>query len=71
VFYFISFQYSYKIQEADWTREMRGAQLISAVALTNWAVICTQRDQQNAQDMAQTLMKVAGPMGMHMSQPKM
>ncbi|XP_064649960.1 piwi-like protein 1 [Lineus longissimus] len=61
--------YSYKIQEADWTRDMRGAQLISAIAVRNWAVIYSQRDSQTAQDMAQTIIRVADPMGMRMAPP--
>jgi len=63
-------QFSYKIEEADWSREMRGKPLISAVNLTNWVVVFTNRSTNIVEDFVETLKKVAGPFGMNVSDPE-
>ena len=62
-------QFSYKIQDADWSKETRGKALISTVNMDKWVLVYTQRDQKSAQDMTQTLQRVCGPMGMNVAQP--
>lgn len=64
-------QFSYKIQDADWSKETRGKALISTVNMDKWVLVYTQRDQKAAQDMTQTLMRVCGPMGMNVAQPQL
>ncbi|CAH1233753.1 PIWIL1 [Branchiostoma lanceolatum] len=66
-----STSYSYKQQDADWSREMRGQQLISCVPLENWLLVFTARESSLAQDFLQTLEKVGGPMGMSINKPVM
>ena len=68
---FVIFQYGYKPAEADWSRELRGKQLVSCVPLDNWACIFTRRDSNSANDFVQTLHRVAGPMGIAVKQPNM
>lgn len=64
-------QFSYKQQEADWSRETRGKELISTVNMTKWKLLYTQRDNNVANDFKQTLQKVCGPMGMQVAEPAM
>lgn len=64
-------KFSYKQQDADWSKETRGKQLISTVNMTNWVLVYTQRDQKAAQDMCQTLQRVCGPMGMQVAEPSL
>jgi len=64
-------KFSYKQQDADWSKETRGKQLISTVNMTNWVLVYTQRDQKAAQDMCQTLKRVCGPMGMQVADPSL
>lgn len=64
-------QFSYKIQDADWSKETRGKALISTVNLTKWILVYTQRDQKTAQDLTQTLQRVCGPMGMQVAEPQL
>ena len=63
--------FSYKIQDADWSRETRGKELISSVNLTSWVLLYSQRDSNVAQDFRSTLGRVCGPMGMQVSDPNM
>lgn len=62
-------KFSYKHEEADWTRETRGKELIRAVSLQKWLLCYTQRDQKAAQDFFMTLSKVCPPMGMNVANP--
>ncbi|XP_072043848.1 piwi-like protein 1 [Amphiura filiformis] len=62
-------QYTYKPADAEWSREMRGYQLLTSVDLNEWAVLYTQRDTPKAQDFVQTMMKVAPAMGMKVKDP--
>ncbi|XP_066267704.1 piwi-like protein 1 [Branchiostoma lanceolatum] len=66
-----STSFSYKQQDADWSREMRGQQLISCVPLETWLLVFTARDSSLAQNFLQTLEKVGGPMGMSINKPVM
>ncbi|XP_078598436.1 piwi-like protein 1 [Branchiostoma floridae x Branchiostoma japonicum] len=63
--------YSYKPQEADWSREMRGKQLMSSKPMKNWLLLFTARDSGIAQAFKQTLVMVASPMGMNINEPVM
>ena len=56
-------QFNYRPADADWSREMRGNPLISTVDLHSYLIVFTQRDQEKAQDLVQTLKRVAPPMG--------
>ena len=62
-------KFSYRIQDADWSKETRGKELISTVHMEKWALLYTQRDQNIAQDFKQTLQRVCGPMGMKVADP--
>jgi len=62
-------EFSYKIQEADWSKETRGKQLISTVNLDNWVLMFSQRDQNVAQDFRQTLGTVCRAMGINVKDP--
>jgi aubergine-like protein len=64
-------QYQYKPAEAEWSREMRGAELKSTVPLDTWMILFTSRDSGIAQDFLQTLQRVCGPMGIQVSKPMM
>jgi aubergine-like protein len=63
--------FSYKIQDADWSKESRGKQLISSVNLDNWVLFYIGRDNNIANDFRNTLGRVCGPMGMQVRDPKM
>ena len=64
-------QFSYKQQEADWSRETRGKKLIQTIHMGNWVLLHTQRDSNIANDFKQTLQRVCGPMGMNVNEPVM
>ena len=64
-------QFSYKQQDADWSRETRGKKLIQTINLGNWVLLHTQRDSNIANDFKQTLQRVCGPMGMNVNEPVM
>eukprot|EP00794_Sanderia_malayensis_P014355 gene14355-15851_t len=63
--------FSYKPEDADWSRDMRGAALISTINLDDWALFFTRRDGGIAQDFYQTLCKVNGPMNINTRKPSM
>ncbi|XP_050410260.1 piwi-like protein 1 [Patella vulgata] len=64
-------QLSYRQDECDWSRDMRGKKLKNTVDLNNWIVMSTRRDSGAAQDLVQTLNRVGGPMGMRIQSPRM
>ena len=64
-------QFSYKQQDADWSRETRGKKLIQTIHMGNWVLLHTQRDSNIANDFKQTLQRVCGPMGMNVNEPVM
>nr|BCS90542.1 piwi protein [Cladonema pacificum] len=61
--------FTYKIHEADWSRETRSALFISSFNMTNWILVFTRRDSNIANDFCQTLKGVCGPMGMRVADP--
>nr|BAJ07610.1 piwi [Ephydatia fluviatilis] len=63
--------FSYRPGEPDWSREMRGASLISAVNHQNYLMVFTSRDADKAQDLFQTLTRVGPPMGMRFDEPQL
>ncbi|ESO84639.1 hypothetical protein LOTGIDRAFT_131825 [Lottia gigantea] len=60
---------SYRPEDCDWSRDMRGKRLQSVVNLTDWIAIATKRDGGSAGDLVDTLIRVGGPMGMRINQP--
>ena len=64
-------QFAYRPGEPDWSREMRGAPLISAVNHQNYLMVFTSRDADKAQDLFQTLTRVGPPMGMRFDEPQL
>ena len=63
-------QLNYRQEEADWSRDMRGSALISAVNLSNYVIYCTKRDAGTAKEFYETLNKVCPPMGIRLGSPK-
>ena len=61
--------FSYNQQSADWSKETRGKELIHPINMNNWLLLFTRRDQRTAASFVQTLIQVAGPMGMAISEP--
>ena len=47
--------YSYQNDNADWSWDMRGQPLLSAVSLTSWKMMCSQHDQKSATELYSTL----------------
>lgn len=64
-------QYAYNPWAADWSKEMRGVPLISAMPLESWLLFYTRRNADVAHSLLQTLHKAAGPMGIRMQKPCM
>lgn len=62
-------RFTYDPKSADWSKETRGKELISAISLNNWCLLYTQRDEKIAGDFFQTLQRVAPPMGMRVNMP--
>jgi len=65
-----SCQFSYKISEADWSKETRGKPLIATVNMLQWVLLSTKRDEKIATDFISTLKRVCGPMGMQVADPE-
>lgn len=61
---------NYRQEEADWSRDMRGSSLISAVHLSNYIIYCTKRDSSIAEEFYNTLRKVCPPMGIKLREPQ-
>lgn len=55
--------------QADWGREATREQVISAVDINNWMVVCTKRDQQKAMDFVQTMKQCCPQMGIQCRDP--
>nr|ASR73908.1 piwi-like protein 1 [Acipenser dabryanus] len=55
--------YEYSPWVAEWSREMRGAPLISTRPLENWLMLYTRRNLDSAQALLQALNKVSPPLG--------
>ncbi|VDI77989.1 aubergine [Mytilus galloprovincialis] len=60
---------NYKQEDADWSRDMRGKELVTPVDLQRWVIVFTRKNSVMAQDLVQTLSKVGPPMGMRIAQP--
>ncbi|CAG2185706.1 AUB [Mytilus edulis] len=60
---------NYKQEDADWSRDMRGKELVTPVDLQRWVIVFTRKNSAMAQDLVQTLSKVGPPMGMRIAQP--
>ena len=61
--------FSYKPEDADWSREMRGNRLISCIPLNHWVMIHTGRDESKARDFLGNLKRVGPPMGIQVNDP--
>lgn len=66
---YFALQLSYRQEEADWSRDMRGKKLISAVNLKDWVIVFPRKNAQMAQEFCNTLSKVGPPMGMKIDSP--
>ncbi|XP_014773732.1 piwi-like protein 1 isoform X1 [Octopus bimaculoides] len=58
-------------EEADWGRDLSRASVITPVPLQNWVVITCKQDIGKSKDYISMMMKVTGPMGIDVSQPKL
>ncbi|XP_006768862.1 PREDICTED: piwi-like protein 1 [Myotis davidii] len=58
--------FEYNPQFADWSKETRGAPLISVKPLDNWLLIYTRRNYEAANSLVQNLFKVTPAMGIQM-----
>jgi len=56
-------------KKSDWSMEMRSKKLNDPKQISNWAVICLGRMAADANNLAQTLSRVAPPMGMSFGKP--
>ncbi|XP_041347966.1 piwi-like protein 1 isoform X1 [Gigantopelta aegis] len=61
---------NYRQEDAEWSRDMRGKQLLVPVRLQNWVVIGTRRDTGLVTDLVSTLNRVGPPMGMFIDKPR-
>ena len=61
--------YSYRPGDAEWSREMKGNELINTVPLTKYLLLFSRRDSAKAQDFFNNLAKVGPPMGMPIADP--
>lgn len=64
-------QFEYNPQFADWSKETRGAPLISVKPLDNWLLIYTRRNYEAANSLVQNLFKVTPAMGIQMKKAVM
>ncbi|XP_048369812.1 piwi-like protein 1 [Sphaerodactylus townsendi] len=63
--------FEYNPQFADWSKETRGAPLISVKPLENWLLIYTRRNYDAANLLVQNLFKVTPAMGIRMNKATM
>lgn len=57
--------------QADWSRDACSSNVLTAVDVREWAIICTQRDRKVAEDFAQCFLRVGQQMGIEVSQPRL
>ncbi|GAB1601208.1 piwi-like protein 1 [Argonauta hians] len=58
-------------QEADWSRDLCRNSVITPVPLQDWVVVTCKQDVGRAKDFISMMMKVTGPLGIHVSQPRL
>ncbi|XP_049722435.1 piwi-like protein 1 isoform X2 [Elephas maximus indicus] len=63
--------FDYNPQFADWSKETRGAPLISVKPLDNWLLVYTRRNYEAANSLIQNLFKVTPAMGIQMKKAVM
>uniref|UniRef100_A0A8C4TBM8 Piwi-like RNA-mediated gene silencing 1 n=1 Tax=Erpetoichthys calabaricus TaxID=27687 RepID=A0A8C4TBM8_ERPCA len=63
--------YEYSPWVADWTKEMRGVQLMSTQPLEDWMILFIRRNSDCAYSLVQFLGKVCSPMGIRIQKPIM
>ncbi|MBN3296088.1 PIWL1 protein, partial [Amia calva] len=63
--------YDYNPWVADWSKEMRGAPLISSRPLDEWIMLYTRRNADSAQALLQNLHRVSQPLGIRMQRAAM
>ena len=56
--------------QCDWTRDLFNDILV-AVKINNWLLVCTDKDNSKAQDFSKCLIEVAQKMGIKINSPKM
>ncbi|KAK7087801.1 piwi-like protein 1 [Littorina saxatilis] len=62
---------TYRQDEADWSRDMRGKKMRLAVDLGTWLVVFPRECAAAARNLVSTLSQVGPPMGMRINQPTM
>ena len=65
------FQYTYRADTADWSREMRNCKLISPIGINRWTLIYTNRDAGKAREFLRCLQQMGPGMGIQVTSPKM
>ncbi|XP_054852565.1 piwi-like protein 1 isoform X1 [Eublepharis macularius] len=63
--------FEYSPQSADWSKETRGASLISVKPLDKWLLVYTRRNYDAANTLVQNLFKVTPAMGIQMNKAVM
>ncbi|XP_054153870.1 piwi-like protein Siwi [Oppia nitens] len=61
---------SWEQKKGEFTSDIRGKQMFSAVPINAWTIICGRRDQNITQQFAQTLRQVLTPLGVGLGQPQ-
>lgn len=60
---------SYDIKQADWSRNMRGVNLLNPIHMNDWVIIFPSRDGQVSSKLNDCLIRVGSGMVMRISQP--
>lgn len=53
----------------DFSKEIRSKPMFAAVNITNWTIVCTQRDKHIVDDFANTLNRVSRQLGVNLNRP--
>ena len=56
-------------KSGDFSKEIRGKAMFNPVKVTDWTIICTQRDRQLCDEFANTLNRVCRPLGVILNRP--
>jgi len=63
-------EYGYRVENADWSREVRSSPLDEAKTFSKWIIVYSTRAQQLAQQFSQSLRQCVSQMGIVFNQPK-
>jgi aubergine-like protein len=53
----------------DFSKEIRGKGMFAGIRITDWTIVCTQRDRQVVDEFANTLNRVCKPLGVNLNRP--